>query len=615
MRRPSKFALVVAGALLTATAVGGRVAMADASPAYGPRAGAVVVPGAAWSDQNGELAQLHGVGMLKVGDTYYAYGEDKVAGGNFTAVACYSSTDLVSWHREANALSRQSAGDLGPGRVVERPKVLYNASTEQYVMYVHIDSSTYADARVGVATSPTPCGPYTYLGSSRPLGQLSRDIGLYQDDDGTAYLLSEDRNNGLRIDKLSPDYLTVESAVAVLPDYEAPALVKVDGLFYMFGSHLTGWNTNDNQYATAPSLAGPWSSWKTFAPVGTHTFDSQTSYLLPVAGRLGTTFVFIGDRWYPSHLQDSAPIWLPMSIHNGSASLQWQPAWSLNVADGTWAPQAADTTYEAEANGNVLSGGAQLRDCTSCSGGMAVTGLGEGRPDYTYDDAAGALQYAGSWTHAANLSWTGGDFDNSEAFSTTAGDSVTVPFTGTAVRWIGPTNTNGGIADVYLDGNKVATVDTYNAAGKNFQQVLYGASGLADGPHSLRIVATGTKNPASSATTIVVDAIDLHAADDAPVGSVTLNGLTVDRPGTYTVKITYLNPDATDRYGYLSGNGGAPVRMSFPPTGGTTSSNVATAQLHLDAGAGGNTITFTDSSGAAPDLDKVAVPDATGAPR
>ena len=89
---------------------------------------------------------------------------------------------------------------------------------------------------------------------------------------------------------------------------------------------------------------------------------------------------------------------------------------------------------------------------------------------------------------------------------------MTVQFTGTAVQWIGPKNTNGGIAEVYLDGNPVASVDTYSPAGKLFQQVLFSATGLAAGSHTLEIVVTGTQNPASSADTVVIDAINVPTA-------------------------------------------------------------------------------------------------------
>ena len=60
-------------------------------------------------------------------------------------------------------------------------------------MWLHIDSSNYGDAKVGVATSSTVCGgAYSYKGSFRPLGFESRDQGAYVDDDGKGYLLTED---------------------------------------------------------------------------------------------------------------------------------------------------------------------------------------------------------------------------------------------------------------------------------------------------------------------------------------------------------------------------------------------------------------------------------------
>jgi hypothetical protein len=59
-------------------------------------------------------------------------------------------------------------------------------------MWLHIDSSNYGEAEVGVATSSSICGSYSYIGSWRPLGYESRDMGLFQDTDGQGYLLTED---------------------------------------------------------------------------------------------------------------------------------------------------------------------------------------------------------------------------------------------------------------------------------------------------------------------------------------------------------------------------------------------------------------------------------------
>jgi beta-xylosidase len=143
-----------------------------------------------FQSNTGKHVQSHGAGIIKVDNIYYMIGEDK-SDGPRNVVNCYSSTNLVEWKFAGAPLSMQG-GDLGPGRVVERPKVIYNRANRKYVMYMHIDSGDYKEAKVGVATSDTVCGKYTYLKSYQPLGKQSRDMGLFQDNDGSAYLLSED---------------------------------------------------------------------------------------------------------------------------------------------------------------------------------------------------------------------------------------------------------------------------------------------------------------------------------------------------------------------------------------------------------------------------------------
>src|SRR5262249_15181894 len=85
-----------------------------------------ITPGTTWKDTASHLIQAHGGGMIKVDSTYYWFGEDKTgeSKGNspFLNNTCYSSTDLAHWKFVANVLTRQPSGDLGPGRVIERPK-------------------------------------------------------------------------------------------------------------------------------------------------------------------------------------------------------------------------------------------------------------------------------------------------------------------------------------------------------------------------------------------------------------------------------------------------------------------------------------------------------------
>lgn len=373
--------VVAAAALAAAAAWAGPLAVPAAA------ASAQFSPGQAWNDTSGAPLQLHGLGIVKSGSTWYGFGEDKTgetsSDTSFQDIPCYSSTDLNHWTPRGQALSRQSSGDLGPNRIVERPKVLYNASTRTYVMYLHIDSPSYGDAKVGVATSSTPCGPYSYRGSFRPLGFQSRDLGLFQDDDGSAYLLSEDRANGLRIDRLSADYLSVTGSVAVLGDYEAPAMVKANGRYYLLGSHLTGWNTNDNVYATATSPGGPWSAFTTFAPAGTHTYNTQTANIITVQGGSGTTYLYAGDRWTPTALGTSPLVWLPLTLSGTTVAVGWHNSWSLDAAAGTWSGGSS----------NPAPGTRQLTD--SGSGlVMDVSGnsTADGAPVIQWTDHEGANQ-------------------------------------------------------------------------------------------------------------------------------------------------------------------------------------------------------------------------------
>jgi hypothetical protein len=294
----------------------------------------IIRPGQVFLDQNGNVAQLHGIGILKWNDRFYAWGENKANGGSFTGISCYSSDDLATWRYEGESLVPGDC-DLAPDRVIERPKVLHHAADGRFVMMLHVDSSDYSDARLGIALADAPAGPYRYLGSERPLGNLSRDIGVFVDDDATGYLLSEDREQGLQLYRLGSDYLSVESIVATLlkqgasHGYESPTMVKYEGLYYLFGSDLTGWSLNDNVYATASDPAGPWSEWRLIAPEGTHTFESQASVVLAVDSPSGARFVYFGDRWRRDALSDSPPVWLPLELGAGNARLVWRDQWTL----------------------------------------------------------------------------------------------------------------------------------------------------------------------------------------------------------------------------------------------------------------------------------------------
>lgn len=303
-----------------------------------PSAPQTITPGEVWPDNRGQHIQAHGGGIITLGNTYYWFGEDRSQGLDPARryVSCYASTDLVHWTFRNQVMKQADPGDLGARFVLERPKVFYNARTKKFVMYMHIDDARYTLARVGVAVSDTVDGDYQYVRSFRPLGQESRDIGQFIDDDGAAYLIFEDRPaRGFHIARLSDDYMTVEKDMSFIhAPLEGGAVVHYNGLYYALGSALTGWNPNPNKYATAPSLAGPWSEFRDLAPPETNTYGSQSTMLLKITGSKATTVVFMGDMWKPRTQWDSRYLWMPVEIGDGTLRLPEPKAWTVDVQTG-----------------------------------------------------------------------------------------------------------------------------------------------------------------------------------------------------------------------------------------------------------------------------------------
>lgn len=291
-----------------------------------------------WPDQRGKHIQAHGGGVIKVGDNYYWFGEDRSEDNapDKRYVACYASKDLVNWVFRNQVVQLADPEHLGEKWVLERPKVFYNAQTKKFVMYVHLDSGNYRFARVGILTCDTFDGNYKYLKSIRPLDQESRDIGQFIDDDGSAYLIFESRpTKGFFIAKLSADFLSVEKKICFIKaPLEGGALVHYNGLYYLIGSKMTGWDPNPNKYATASRLEGPWSEFKDIAPPETRTYDSQSTMMLKIAGTQTTSVIFMADIWKRTTQWDSRYLWMPLEIGGGKLWLPKPRPWTLDAVTG-----------------------------------------------------------------------------------------------------------------------------------------------------------------------------------------------------------------------------------------------------------------------------------------
>ena len=298
-----------------------------------------------FADTAGSPVQAHGGGVIKVGAFYYWFGEDRNTDNTFRYVSVYRSRDLKTWEFRRHVLTQATNPELATANI-ERPKVIFNSTTGEYVMWMHKEGSStdYSEARAAVATSKTVDGNYAWQGSFRPLGdQMSRDITLFKDDDGKAYMISASNENAdLHVYRLTADYKAIDAQVQNLwvgKNREAPAMFKRNGVYFLLTSGATGWSPNQQKYGTSTSITGNWSGLKDVGD--STTFGSQTAFVLPIQGNKATEYLYVGDRWGNSMgggVNDSQYIWLPLSFPTStSMSMEYFPQVSLNAATGSLA--------------------------------------------------------------------------------------------------------------------------------------------------------------------------------------------------------------------------------------------------------------------------------------
>jgi hypothetical protein len=303
-------------------------------------------PGGDWYDTNGNIVNAVEGGIMKVGSLYYLWGMDRSQNNyTFRGVNLYSSPDLKTWTFVNTILSNSSHADVASGSVVERPKLLHNTSTGQFVLWVHYEGwNAYATSEVGYATSSTIGGNYTWQGHFRPLGLDSKDMNVFKDTDGKAYMISSITNNSqVVIMELNASYtghvreVYRGSGANTSTGFgcEGHALIKTGGVYFLMESMCSGWDFNDNRYYTATSLAGPWTLRGLIAPSGAKTYQSQVTNAFPVTGSSGTTFVYVGDRWSTGNYSATRLILLPLQISGTSLSLPWYDQWTINLTTGT----------------------------------------------------------------------------------------------------------------------------------------------------------------------------------------------------------------------------------------------------------------------------------------
>jgi arabinan endo-1,5-alpha-L-arabinosidase len=238
------------------------------------------------------------------------HGADRDANGNFVfhLVPMFSSADLVTWTYEGDAFTTRPAW-LAPNSPMWAPEIAYLGG--QYLLYYAAPDTnpaiTGGGSAIGVATAPTPVGPWTDSGDPvvdpAPPPTCCPDARRWTFDpdvisfEGTPYIYYGSYFGGLSVRQLAADGLEslpeTQAEVAIPNRYEGPEVVAHDGYLYLFASATNCCNGDLTGYSV---FAG-----RATSPTGPFTDREGVSLM---AGRVGGTPVISmnGNRWVgPGH--------------------------------------------------------------------------------------------------------------------------------------------------------------------------------------------------------------------------------------------------------------------------------------------------------------------------
>ncbi len=123
--------------------------------------------------------------------TEYNYESELYPSLNGGVAAC-SSQDLVNWRFEGIVFHYANLTDLVYGYdgpfYAERPKVLFNAYKQEYVMWATMDREKRDLAMAMIASSPYEDGPFLFRRSFYPDGNQTRDQVIFVNDEGQPVL-------------------------------------------------------------------------------------------------------------------------------------------------------------------------------------------------------------------------------------------------------------------------------------------------------------------------------------------------------------------------------------------------------------------------------------------
>ena len=219
--------------------------------------------------------------VLKHGNTYFLYATSFIDGFH-----CYTSTDLVNWSQPIQVYTK-SEKSFGY-KDFWAPEVIFE--NNQFIMHYSARWDKNDSLRIGVATSPSPLGPFIDVFDKKPMfddHHAAIDGHVFIDEDGKRYFyydkdcseyVYEGRNEShiyvVELDETFTKRITTPILVSK-PEQpwetitgnwrwnEGAFVFKRKGLYYlMFSSGFYASETYSIGYATSNSPLGPFTKAK-----------------------------------------------------------------------------------------------------------------------------------------------------------------------------------------------------------------------------------------------------------------------------------------------------------------------------------------------------------------
>ncbi len=278
-----------------------------------------ICPGRVWTDTNGKRIEAHGGSVFYENGIYYWYGEnkEKTDGQNgiwHWGVRCYASADLYNWEDKGLIIPPEPENEnspLHPTAMMDRPHIIYNASTGKYVCWLKIMRKDGTQAST-ILTADTLLGPYEKVRDGlKPLNMSAGDFDLAVAEDGKAYYYFERVHSETICADLTGDYTDVTGYYSThFPHSNPPFVREATAHFvrnhkhYLLTSGTTGYLPNPSEIAVADTWHGPYRVLGNphVKDASRTSFHSQISSVFKVQGKKDL-YIAVADRWVPDHME------------------------------------------------------------------------------------------------------------------------------------------------------------------------------------------------------------------------------------------------------------------------------------------------------------------------